>query len=57
MTDPILEEIWRVRQELLKKYGGVDGYFQHIQKLDRARRKARRQKAKKTGRQPLKFSR
>ena len=47
MADPILDEIWRVRQELVKKHGGIDGYFRHIQKLDRARRKTRRLRHKK----------
>ena len=52
MQDPILEEIWRVREELLKKYGGLHGYFEHLQALDRARlRRKKQQKAgKKTGR-------
>jgi hypothetical protein len=45
MADPILDQIWRVRAGLLERYGGLDGYFKHIQKLDRAR--LRRQKAKK----------
>ena len=39
MSDPILEEIWRVREELIKKHGGIDGYFKYVQKLDRARRR------------------
>ena len=39
MRDPILEEIWRVREELVKKHGGFDGYFKYVQKLDRAQRK------------------
>jgi hypothetical protein len=39
MADPILDEIWRVREELIKKHGGFDGYFAYIQKLDRARRR------------------
>ena len=45
MRDPILEEIWRVREEQVKKHGGFDGYFKYVQKLDRAqrRRKGRRQ--------------
>ena len=41
MPDPILDEIWRVREELLKKHGGLDGYFRYIQKLDRAHRRRR----------------
>ena len=39
MRDPILEEIWRVREELVKKHGGFDGYFKYVQKLDRAQRR------------------
>ena len=45
MHDPMLEEIRRVREELVKKHGGFDGYIKYVQKLDRAhrRRKGRRQ--------------
>ena len=50
MSDPILDEIARVRQELVKKHGGLEGYIRYVQKLDRAHRKkrtkARKQKAK-----------
>lgn len=50
MTDPILEEVWRVREELLKRYGGIDGYFRHIQAVDRAhRRKAKARRSKRAG--------
>ena len=45
MSDPILEEIWRVREELLKKHGGIDGYFKYVQKLDRARRRKSKKRA------------
>jgi hypothetical protein len=57
VPDAILDEIWRVRQELVKQHGGLDGYFQYIQKLDRTHRqrgrlprgkKARRQQAART---------
>jgi hypothetical protein len=44
MHDPILEEIWRVRQELLKQHGGWEGYFKYVQKLDRARRQRKRRR-------------
>ena len=44
MADPILDEIWRVREELLKEHGGIPGLFKYLQKMDRAR--IRRQKAK-----------
>jgi len=56
MADPILEEIWRVRQMLIKRHGGMDGYFQYVQKLDRARRRASRHKNK-AGKQKLKPAR
>ena len=39
MPDPILDEIWRVREELLKKHGGLDGYFRYVKKLERAHRR------------------
>jgi hypothetical protein len=42
MHDPILEEIWRVREELLKKHGGLEGYLKYVQKVDRAQRKRKR---------------
>jgi hypothetical protein len=46
MDDPILDEIWRVRAELLKEHGGLKGLFKYIQKLDRAhRRRKQRRKA------------
>ena len=54
MTDPILDEVWRVREELLKRYGGIDGYFRHLQAMDRARarkgRAPRRRPSKKLAR-------
>lgn len=46
MSDPILDEIARVRQELVKKHGGLDGYIRYVQKLDRARRKKRKKTSK-----------
>ena len=56
MADEILDEIWRVREELIKKHGGWDNYFKYIQSLDRARRarkraaKARKRKTASKGR-------
>src|SRR5437773_1012743 len=43
MSDPILEEIWRVREQLIQRHGGVKGYFRYVQKLDRSRRQRGRQ--------------
>ena len=40
--DPIVDEVRRVRDELVKKYGGLDGWIDHLQTLDQAR--ARRTK-------------
>jgi hypothetical protein len=45
MADPILDEIWRVRELLIKEHGGFDGYFAYVQKLDRARRRQQRRAA------------
>jgi hypothetical protein len=39
MPDPILDEIRRVRHELLKKHGGLDGYFRYVKKLEQAHRR------------------
>jgi hypothetical protein len=47
MTDVIVEEIRRVREELIERYGGIDGYLKHCQAQDRAwatRSKSRRRK-------------
>jgi hypothetical protein len=56
MSDPILEEIWRVREELIKRHGGLDGYIKYVQKLDRRRQRARPAHRPKTPRQKLKRS-
>ncbi len=57
MSDAILEEIWRVREALIKQHGGLQGYLQYVVKLDRARRNARRQKRKMARRHGLKTPR
>jgi hypothetical protein len=54
MSDRIVEEVRRVREELVKRFDGINGYFQHCESLDRAsaaRRKPRKRK------QPLSASR
>jgi hypothetical protein len=49
-ADPMLEEIWRVREQLIKKYGGLDGYYKHLAKVYRAHEKyARRHKLRPEG--------
>ena len=37
--DVIVDEVRRVRDDLVKKYGGLDGWIQHLQAMDRERRK------------------
>jgi hypothetical protein len=54
MADPILDEIARVRQELIKKHGGIEGYIEYARKLDRAHRN--RKKRKKTSKPKAKAS-
>jgi hypothetical protein len=47
MSDVIVEEVRRVREELIKRFGGINGYFEHCQSLDRAsagRHKPRKRK-------------
>jgi hypothetical protein len=44
MSDPILERIWRASDTLLKKHGGLDGYFKYVQKLHEAHERKRKQK-------------
>jgi hypothetical protein len=47
MNDIIVEEVRRVREELIERYGGIDGYFKHCQAQERAqaaRQKSRRRK-------------
>ena len=47
MNDPMLEEIWRVREELIKRHGGVHGYLTYLRALDRERvRKVKRGRAR-----------
>jgi hypothetical protein len=31
--DPIVEEIHKIREELLEQYGGFEGYMKHIDEL------------------------
>jgi hypothetical protein len=36
VTDAIVEEVRRVREELIQSFGGINGYFQHCRSQDRA---------------------
>lgn len=58
MPDIIVDEVRRVREELIEQYGGIDGYFKHCQQQDRVcarrlkskRRKQAARKGRKTSR-------
>ena len=41
--DVIVDEIRRVRDELVKRHGGLDGWIAHLQAMDRARRRKAKQ--------------
>ena len=43
ITDPNVEEVRRVREELIKQHGGLDGYIKHLQAMDRERLRKRKQ--------------
>ena len=36
-ADVIVDEVRRVRDELVKRYGGLDGWIEHLQAMDRER--------------------
>jgi len=50
MSDAMLEEIWRVREELIKKHGGWDGYVKYAQKLERAHAQRQKKRVQRTRR-------
>ena len=43
--DPIVAEVRAIRQQLLEKYGGVEGYLHSIRELDAERLKNEREEA------------
>jgi len=57
MSD-IVEHGRQVREELIERYGGIEGYFKHCQALDRAASKrtksARRKQPAHAARKPAK---
>ncbi len=42
MTDPITEACRRVRDEIVQRSGGFEGYFNQLEELDRLRLTAKR---------------
>ena len=55
MTDPIVDEVRGVREELIQRYGGLEGYLRHCEEQDRRRTSHRSNKAR--GRQRRQTSR
>lgn len=47
IKDVILDEIQRVRKELIEKYGGLDGWIDHLQEMDREREAKAKNRTKK----------
>jgi len=33
IEDPIVQEIHKIREDLLEQYGGFDGYMKHVEEL------------------------
>jgi hypothetical protein len=33
--DPVVEEVHRIREALLARYGGAEGYAEHLRQLER----------------------
>jgi hypothetical protein len=59
--DAIVDEVRRVRDELVKRHGGLDGWIEHLQAMDRERaRQVKRQRLKKPasagGKRPRRLS-
>ena len=48
IEDPIVDEVRRASDEVIKRHGGFDGWVRHLQAMDRERvRKARQRLARK----------
>ena len=53
MTDPIVDEVRRVREELIERHGGLDGCLRYCEQQDRRReREQKRPGATKRKRPP-----
>lgn len=48
IEDPIVDEVRRVRDKLVKRYGGLDGLVKHLQAMDRARLQKSKQRRRRT---------
>lgn len=46
MVDPVTKKIWQVREEMVKRAGGFDAYFDGLMEFDRKRLAAEAAKKK-----------
>ena len=37
MVNSVVEQCWEIREKLIKQFGGLDGWFDELQRLDRKR--------------------
>ena len=44
ITDSNDAEVRRVREELIKRHGGLDGYMKHLEAMDRERNRTAKKK-------------
>jgi hypothetical protein len=44
--DVIVDEVRRVREELVKRYGGLDGWIEHLQEMDRERARSAKRRTR-----------
>jgi hypothetical protein len=56
MNDPVTERCRQTRDAMIAKHGGLEGYFDQLEKLDRQRAAARRKLANRVARQRSKAS-
>ena len=47
MNDVIVDEVRRVREELIIRYGGIDGYFKHCREQEKVRANRPKSRARK----------
>ena len=46
MINPVVKRCWEVREQLVKKFGGIDGLMDEMERLDRKRLRAAAAKKK-----------
>ena len=59
IEDPNVAEVRRVREQLIEQHGGLDGWIEHLQEMDRQRAQQSSRKTPRTKghRTPRKLSR